>query len=152
MYIPNGLRLQEHQGFVSTMPKHQHQTQCPQHLLKTSNTGTWLTLTQVDQLTNPRGGHPKVERDLKTIPELMIFTGFTSNAGSSCSVRRDKRLPDIDTVPKVFLQSEFSLHSPETFKTVLPWACIQSDHITVEDFNTCSSSKLLQEKEQDTKN
>ncbi|XP_022239536.1 vacuolar protein sorting-associated protein 54-like isoform X2 [Limulus polyphemus] len=59
---------------------------------------------------------------------------------------QDKRLPDIDTVPKIFLQSDFSLHSPETFKTVLPWACVQSDHITVEDFNTCSSSKLLQEK------
>ncbi|XP_023236700.1 vacuolar protein sorting-associated protein 54-like [Centruroides sculpturatus] len=55
----------------------------------------------------------------------------------------DKNLPSIESVPKIFLQPDFSLENPETFRAVLPWSQL---YPAQQNTFAHQSAKLLQEK------
>lgn len=55
----------------------------------------------------------------------------------------DKSLPNIESVPKIFLQPDFSLENPETFHAVLPWSQLYPGQ---QNTFAHQSAKLLQEK------
>jgi len=99
--------------------------------------------------------HQKIKRSALQQTDAFSPTNHPGDTGfcfAASSVAK-KQFPDglsheVDTIPEVFLQSNFSLEDPATFNTVLPWSSIHGGvkEAPSRPMSPKHSRKLLQEK------